>query len=115
MRLQSRIFLLCIAMKRIHNYDPVREMYDLLSADDITLEYAFMLFGTEREALRVMKHGISDGKMELYEMIGPVKRYLDVWEMDELARDMASSEKARNKIKEVFVSLTRKGRRKGER
>lgn len=100
-------------MKRIHKYDPVRELYDALEADDITLEYTFMLFGTEREALRVLKHGISDGRIELYENIGPVKRYMDVWEMDELARDMKTSAKAQQKIKEVFVALTRKGKRQG--
>lgn len=100
-------------MKRIHKYDPVRELYDALAADDITLEYTFMLFGTEREALRVLKHGISDGRIELYENIGPVKRYMDVWEMDELARDMKTSAKAQQKIKEVFVALTRKGKRQG--
>jgi hypothetical protein len=90
-------------------YDPVHEMYDALSAGDITLEYVFMLFGTEREAMRVLKHGFSDGYIECYEMLGHVKRYLDVWELDELARNKDRSDAAKNKLKIVFIAVTRKG------
>jgi hypothetical protein len=96
-------------MKRKHNYDPVREMYDALGSEDITLEYLFMLYGTEREALRILKHGFSDGFLEAYEYIGTYQRYLDVWELEEVTRNMAT-EKGKKKLKEIFVSVTKKGR-----
>ena len=102
-------------MKKKHNYDPVAHLYDALGSDDTTLEYALMLFGNEREALRIIKHGMSDGVLEAYETIGPVKRYIDVWEIDELVREMNKSEKAKNKLKTAFIALTRKGKRKSDK
>ncbi len=102
-------------MKRKNQYDPVRELHELLESDDITLEFTFMLFGAEREAVRVLKHRLSDGELELYEMLGPVRRYLDSWELDELVRNMNKSQAHFDKIKEVFVSATKKGRKSGRR
>lgn len=98
-------------MVKKNNYDPVKTMYDALGSDDITLEYAFMLYGSVREAIRVMKHGFSDGYLEMYEYLGPVQRYLDAWELDELARNLGT-EKGDQKIKEVFLSATKKGKKK---
>ena len=99
-------------MKKRSTYDPVAHLYDALGSDDITLEYALMLFGSEREALRIMKHGMSDGVLEVYELTGPVKRYMDVWEVDELVRNTKTSEKIKNKLKTALIALTRKGKRK---
>lgn len=113
MRLCGRIFYF-YAMKRKSNYDPVREMYDGLGSGDLSLEYVFMLYGSEREALRIMKHGFSDGYLEAYELLGPVKRFLDVWEVEEVTRNM-KTEKGKKMIKEVFVSVTKKGREKEKR
>lgn len=83
-------------------------MYDALSSDDLSLEYVIMLYGTEREALRILKHGFSDGHIEAYENLGPVKRFLDVWEVEEVIRGMGT-EKGKRKIKEIFISVTKKG------
>lgn len=102
-------------MKRKNQYDPVREMHEMLESGDITLELTFMFFGVEREAVRVLKHRLSDGELELYEMFGPVRRYLDAWELDELVRNMNKSQKHADKLKQVFVSVTRKGLKRGKR
>ena len=95
-----------------NKYDPVREMYDAMESQDIALDYVFMLYGAEREAVRVLKHGMSDGKLALYEMLGPVKRYLDAWELDEVVRNIKKNKAGADKIKDVFVSITKKGLRR---
>jgi hypothetical protein len=101
-------------MKKKFNYDPARELFDSLMANDLSLEYVFNLFGSEREAVRIMKHRLSDGEIELYEFLGPVKRFIDAWELDELTRNMTRSKKGADKLKEVFAALTKKGKERLE-
>lgn len=97
-------------MAKKSDYDPVKELYSALEAEDITLDFALVLFGTWRELVRILRHGLSDGFLEVYETYGAARRYIDGWEVEELVKKADKADPAAKRKDKVFIAVTNKGR-----